>query len=296
MGSSRGFPRPRSATARTDRPTFGPSVAQVARGLGYSLMPWQQHVCDVALEHVAGRLAYRDVGVSVPRQSGKSSLVFVWVIYRMLSAAGQKVVYGAQTRLACRGKLLDDWWPRLARSPLADLFSISRVNGSEALRASNGSMLSLLSNDETAGHGQTIDLAILDEAWSLDHRAEQSARPAMATKVNAQLILTSTAGTERSTYWNNKVASGRTAADAGITDGMCWFEWSAPADADITDPQVWHAFHPALGHTIDESVIAADLAAMDIHQFRRAYGNLLSSDSMSGWQVISRDAWERARW
>lgn len=296
MRGSAGFPPPRSATARTERDTFGGALAEVALALGLPLMPWQRFVCDVALEHVGGQLAYRDVGVSVPRQSGKTTSLLALVVWRMLAQPHQRIAYGAQTRLAARGKLLDDWWPRLARSPLAELFTVSRVNGSESLRTSNGSMLVLLSTDETTGHGSSFDLGVLDEVWSLDHRAEQGVRPAMATKLNAQLWLTSTAGTERSTYWNTKVASGRTAADAGITDGLCWFEWSAPVDADITDPATWRAFHPALGHTIDEKVIAADLAAMDIHQFRRAYGNVLSSDTLTGWQVIRRDDWEAARW
>lgn len=296
MGSSLALPVPHSATPRTDRETFGPALAAVAEKLGQPLMGWQQLVADTALEHLAGRLAYRSVTVSVPRQSGKSTLLFSLIVHRMLSVPGSRIVYGAQSRLACRGKLLDDWWPRLARSPLAGLFTISRVNGSESLRSTNGSLLSLLSEVETSGHGSTIDLAILDEGWSLDHRAEQSVRPAMATKVNGQIWLASTAGHERSVYWNAKVASGRTAAAAGITDGLAYFEWSAPDGADITDPGVWWQYHPALGHTITEQVIAADLQAMDIHEFARAYANRLSSETMSGWQVISKSDWDRARW
>lgn len=267
----------------------------MAAGLGTPLMPWQRLVADVALEHVGGRLAYRDVGVSVPRQAGKTTTVLALVVFRMLSAPRQRLAYGAQTRLAGRSKMLDDWWPRLARTPLADLFSVTRVNGSESLRASNGSLLNLLSNDESAGHGQSFDLAILDEAWALDHRAEQSVRPAMVTRPNAQLWILSTAGTERSVYWREKVDSGRTAADAGITDGLCYFEWSADPDADIADPVTWWAMHPALGHTVDEKTIASDLAAMHPAQFRRAYGNLFADEAAEGWAVISRDAWMQAR-
>lgn len=296
MRFSRGFPPPRSATARTDRPTFGPALAAVADKLGMPPMPWQAMVADAALEHLDGRLVYRDVVVSIPRQSGKTSLIFALIIWRMLSAPSQRIAYGAQTRLACRGKLLDDWWPRLRRSPLGDLFTVSRVNGSESLRCSNGSMLVLLSGDESAGHGSTFDLGILDEAWALDHRPEQSVRPAMVTKVNAQLWILSTAGTERSTYWANKVASGRTAADAGIDSGLAYFEWSAAPDADITDPATWWGCMPALGHTVDEKTIASDLMTMDPHEFRRAYGNLPASDMLTGWQVISRDDWEALRW
>ncbi len=43
------------------------------------------------------------------------------------------------------------------------------------------------STEEAAGHGETLDLAVLDECWALDAAAEQSCRPAMATRDAAQL-------------------------------------------------------------------------------------------------------------
>lgn len=294
-GSSQGFPTPRSATVRTDRATFGPAVAEVAASLGTPFMPWQAFVADVALEHERGRLAYRNAVVSVPRQSGKTTLTLALVVWRLLSRPGLRAAYGAQSRLAARGKLLDDWWPRLAASPLGELFTVSRVNGSESLRASNGSMLSLLSTEETTGHGSTFDLAILDEAWALDHRAEQAVRPAMVTKRNAQLWLLSTAGTDRSVYWRSKVDAGRTAADAGMVDGVCYFEWSAPADADISDEATWWACMPAMGHKVEPATIRADLAAMDLAEFARAYMNWWASESNQGWTIVSRAAWEASQ-
>jgi hypothetical protein len=94
----------------------------------------QRQVLDVALEHERGRLAYRDVVVSVPRQAGESTLVLVLILYRLL-AARCHAVYGAQTRLAARQKLLDDWLPMIRRSPLSKLFDVSRATGQEALFA-----------------------------------------------------------------------------------------------------------------------------------------------------------------
>lgn len=296
-GSSARSPRPRSATVRTERDSYGPALAATAEALGWSPMPWQRYVCDVASEHVAGALAYREVTVSVPRQSGKTALTLAVIVHRMLSSAGQKVAYGAQNRLAARGKLLDEWWPRLARSPLGDMFTVSRVNGSEAIRAANGSMLVLLSSDERTGHGLSLDLVVLDEVWSMDHRAEQAVRPTLATRANGQFWCLSTAGTERSVYWGEKVATGRTAAETGIPESLAYFEWSMPADAvDIGDPELWRSYHPALGFTIDERVLAHDLAAMEPSEWLRAYGNVPASDRLTGWQVISKDDWDAARW
>lgn len=266
-------------------------MASVAGRLGVELLPWQRLVADVALEHTDGRLAYRDVVITVPRQSGKTTLIIAVMVWRMLAAPGQRIAYMAQTRLAARGKLFDAWWPLVHRSPVASLFSLTRATGAESLRAANGSILSILSADEAAGHGETLDLAVLDEAWALDAAAEQAVRPAMVTKRNAQLWVLSTAGTERSVFWRQKVDAGRTAASTGL-DGAAFFEWSAAPEADPGDPDVWCSCMPALGFTVDEATIHADLAAMPPAEFKRAYLNQWPDEADSGWAVIPRDVWK----
>lgn len=294
MRSSLAFPSPRFAVQAVDRPTHGPAVVATAAQLGIELMGWQQHVVNVGLEHVDGALAYRDVAVATPRQSGKSILVLAVILHRMLSAR-QTVTYAAQTRLAARTRLFENWYPKIRRSPLRDLFSLSRATGAETLRCTNGSTMTLLSAEESAGHGDTLDLAILDECWALDASAEQSVRPAMVTRKNAQIWLLSTAGTEKSAFWRSKVNAGRTVAQAGLTDGLAYQEWSAPDEADPTDRATWRACMPALGHTVDEATIAADMASMDLAEFRRAYLNQWPEVALEGWRVIPRDLWQAAR-
>jgi phage terminase large subunit-like protein len=300
VSSSGSLPRsssPRFAVPATDRPSYGDALAKTAELLKVPLMPWQELVAGVALEHDQdGQLAYRDVVVSTPRQSGKSTLVLALIVSRMLAAPEQTIVYGAQTRLAGRGKLFDKWWPRLRRSPLRDMFTLSRATGAEALRASNDSTLMLLSTDEGASHGETLDLAILDECWKLDPAAEQAVRPAMATRANGQLWALSTAGTEKSTFWRGKVDAGRTVAELGVTEGLAYFEWSAADTDDVTDPGTWPTFMPALGRTVSLRAISADLGTMPLPEWRRAYANQWPDVTFEGWKTISRDAWASARW
>ena len=100
-----------------------------------------------ALERSGRKPAYRDVLVSVPRQSGKSSLALSLIVWRLLSGPDHLVLYAAQNRVAARRKLLHTWWPRLARSPLADRFTLFRGFGNESLTADTGSRLELLSRD-----------------------------------------------------------------------------------------------------------------------------------------------------
>jgi phage terminase large subunit-like protein len=286
---------PRFAVPATDRPSYGEAVAATAAALGYRLMPWQQLVARCALEHAGGQLAYRNVAIGTPRQSGKSSLVLALIVYRLLATPGQTIVYAGQTRLAARRKLFDVWWPKLRRSQLGELFALDRATGAEALRCVNGSIMTLLSTDEGAGHGETLDLAVLDECWKLEASSEQAVRPAMATRANAQLWCLSTAGTERSVFWRSKVDQGRAVAQLGVAEGLYYAEWSAADDADVTDPATWPAFMPALGHTITQETVAKDLAAMPLSEWRRAYANQWPDASLEGWKVIPRATWEASR-
>jgi phage terminase large subunit-like protein len=286
---------PRWSSPRTDRATQAGAVAAVAEQLGLPLLPWQALVLGTALEQQDGRPAYRDVLVSVPRQSGKSSLALALIVDRLLRSPEQHVLYSAQNRLAARSKMLG-WWPRIAASPLAGRFTLYRGFGAERITScDNGSTLELLSANESAGHGDTTDLVVVDEAWvHQDARVEQAVRPTMATREHAQLWAMSTAGTGRSTWWRTKLDAGRAAAEMGVADELACFEWSAPDGANPADESTWWATMPALGHLITARTVQTDLANMGVREFSRAYLNQWPDPAGEGWGVISEDQWQAA--
>jgi hypothetical protein len=283
---------PRFATPRTDRSTYGGEVAKLARLLGFKPMPWQQRVWDIALEHDHGRLAYREVGVTVGRQCGKSTAELALMLHRCLRWPNQNVKYTAQTGMDARAKLFDDWLPLLEHSPLAEVMRFRRQSGHEAILFDNGSKLGLVASTEKSGHGSTVDLAVLDEAWAhADHRLEQSLRPAMVTRSNSQLLVVSTAGTvQRSPFLWEKVTAGRQVVEAGLTDsGMAYLEWSAPEGSDSSDPAVWRAAIPALGATITEDAIRGDFQGMQRHEFERAFLNMWTATM--GDPIVDLEHW-----
>jgi hypothetical protein len=101
------------------------------------------------------------------------------------------------------------------------------------LSCDNGSRLELLSATESAGHGETTDLLVVDEAWvHQDAAIERGIRPTMATRRDAQLWAMSTAGTAKSIWWRGKLDAGRLGAEMGVTEGSCLFEWAASPDDD----------------------------------------------------------------
>ncbi len=268
---------PRFSTPRTEaRRTLGDVAAKIARQLGTPLLPWQQQVADVGLELTeAGKLAYRELVVHVPRQQGKSRLLLIVMLVRALAERRQSIRYTAQSGLMARGKLIDDWLPELRQLRFASMFTTRLVNGHEALKFANDSRIELVAGTRKSGHGLVVDLAVIDEAFALpDARLEQALKPAMVTRPSPQLWIVSTAGVpSESPYLWGKVEIGRQLAGAGLDSGVAYFEYSAPEDADIGDRDVWRACMPALGLTVPEDAIAADFASMAPGEFARAYLN-----------------------
>lgn len=286
---------PRFGTPRTPgRPTHGARVGKIARALGTPLMPWQQYVADVALEYDAdtGRLVYGEVDLTVPRQSGKTTLVLAIAVDRALNfGARQNIAYTAQTRNDARMKWEEEHVATLQASIFAPLITVKLANGQESIRWKNGSRHGITASTEKSGHGATLDLGFIDEAFAqIDARLEQAMVPAMITRPEPQLWVPSTAGTETSAYLRRKVEAGRARVEAGEPSRVAYFEWSAPDDADPGNPRVWRACMPAMGHTIREEAIRARFESMELPEFCRAFLNQWVDRSVGEW-VIPKDFW-----
>jgi phage terminase large subunit-like protein len=269
-----------------------------ARALGFrGLMGWQRDVIAVGTEidPGTGLPAYRQVVVEVPRQQGKSVGTLSLMLARGTEAAGTMISYSAQTRLSGRRRMLDVWWPRIRRSPLRNLVDIRKGYGSEAFVFRNGSMIMLASGTEASDHGDTLDLAVIDEAWAQrDATIEQALKPAMLTRPAAQLFIVSTAGTDLSAYFRGKVDEGRARVEMGVTGSSAYFGWSAPDDADPGDPETWRRCMPALGVTVSEATVASDYETMQISEFRRACLCQWPEIASPGWKLFTQQDWEEA--
>ncbi len=120
---------------------MGTKVGQVAAALGEPFMPWQQYVADVAYEidPATGLLVYGEVGLTVPRQQGKTTLTKAVATHRAVGMATpewggpQLIRYAAQTRNDAREKMVEEVWPALEASPFASLFTKRLQNGAEHL-------------------------------------------------------------------------------------------------------------------------------------------------------------------
>lgn len=259
-------------------------------------MPWQRYVADVALEvdPDTGRLVYREVVLTVPRQSGKTTLLLALMVQRALGfGTKQRILYTAQTRGAARQKWEEEHVEVLKRSIWKNDFRVKLQLGHEAIKWKNGSRHGVIPSTSTAGHGETLDLGVIDEAFAqVDNRLEQAFKPAMITRPMPQQWVVSTAGTEKSVFLKAKVDAGRKRCEAEVNRGVAYFEWSAPEDADPEDEEVWWGCMPALGRTISIEAIRDDKESMDLADFRRAYLNQWPDATQDKWRVVPEKMWQ----
>jgi len=255
--------------------------------LGAPPMPWQKYVSDVALEidPDTGLFAHREVGLSVSRQQGKTELTLGAQVHRAMAWPRQNIVYAAQTRGMARQRWEDEFWEKISGSDLAKYARIRKSNGNEAiLFPGKRSRMGITANTEKAGHGPPLDLGFIDEAFAHeDDRLEQAFSPAMLTRAMAQLWWASAGGTTKSVWLNKKRENGRALIEAlfaalaedvlAVRPRSAYFEWFAPEEMDRSDPATWRATLPALGYTVTEEIIAAELEKMDPAEFDRAYLN-----------------------
>ena len=272
---------PRFGTPRDpSRATLGGEVAEVARRLGKPLMPWQQHVVDVALEvdPATGDLFYEEVVITVPRQSGKTTVILALMIWRCVVMTrrlglAQTVTYLAQSGKMARRKLEREFIPMLrkargfvevphsrARPVKATEFKPSMNNGSEHVLFGTDSYLQIEAPTGTGSHGDVLDMPVIDEAFAReDDLVEQAVDAATVTRRSPQTYVISTAGNERSSFLWRKVLAGRSAVKAKVSSRTAYFEWSVPDDEPFDDPDVWARYLPALGHTITVARLSARL-------------------------------------
>lgn len=266
---------------RLEFPTLGGKVAKVMERLGYTPMPWQRYVWDVALEldPATGLPWYRHVGLSVPRQQGKTQGLLAVKVHRAQAWKRQRIIYAAQNRSMARERWEDEFWVTIQDSSLKHRFVIRKANGHEAIIArATRSKIGITSNTERAGHGPPLDLGMMDELFAAeDDRLEQAFSPAMLTRPSAQLWWASAGGTEKSVPLNKKRQAGRELIEelwrTGVFGHTAYFEWFAPDDMDRSDPATWRATLPALGYTVTEATIQHEHDTMDPAEFDRAYLN-----------------------
>lgn len=292
---------PTAATRRNpELRTRGGKIGVLAAALGRPLKPHQQYIADVATElNPPGsrlRFRYQLVIVSLPRQTGKTTLMRPICLERTLSRPGVQVFTTAQS-----GKDASARWEDLVAdlstsAVFRSMLAIKRGKGDQRATMPNGSFIAPFTPDKESLHGYSPELVFVDEGWAFDgvQGADlmKAIRPAQITKRDRQLYVASAAGDVTSEWWTELMRIGRESLD-DPTSPIAFFDWSMDPSLDPDDPASWE-FHPGLDGLITIEDLAAEHRANAPADFLRGFMNVPTTTSAGA--VVDVAEWDtRAR-
>jgi hypothetical protein len=299
---------PRFGTLRNfDNPTYGDRLALTARLLGKPFIPWQRYVADVLgeVDPRTGIRVYREALVTLMRQGGKTTFIVGFKSHRALDCSTpQTIQFAAQDGIEAKKKWLQHA-KLIKRTPLGVRLvegTPTTSNGKEILEWDTGSTEIPLSGSEGSGHGDTLNLGVITEAFAhKDDRYMQTMRPAMNNDPSAQLLVESTQGTASSIWLNETTKEYRdriTADPAELTASrIAYFDWSFAEEDDIGSPVTWRRRIPQLGHLLRveevETAWRNATTPKKVRAFIRGYGNVADLGAGES-SVFDEGVWERS--
>lgn len=233
-------------------------------------LPWQPHLLDAMLARdERDRYVLRSIGISVPRQNGKSWVVRGRCFYGALN--GEKILYTCQ-----HGDTSDQMFQELAQAfedesnpELHDLLlAVRRTNGQQAIKLRNGGLIRFTTRTDSLARGKTYDVLIYDEAQELTEKQQAASLPAISAgaKHNPQTIYLGTPPNPDNI--GTVFLSLHEAVHSGKSK-MGWIEWGATEIGDVNDEARWYEFNPSMGILLDHAAVKGEAEQMQPDVFAR---------------------------
>jgi hypothetical protein len=276
-----------------DTPRIGPprplrsllaEYEAAAERLGMKLYPWQSVAGHyMTAVDAAGDWLYREVGVVVARQNGKTKLMVPRILMGL--DRGESILHTAQNRDIPRKTFMREVVPAVLRT--GDDYEIRKANGQEEIVAPGGGRYKIVAPNDSS-RGETADLVIIDEVW---HQRDQELMDAMvyttAARPNAQIVYLSNAGDMNSVVLNEL----RDRGSKGIDPRLAYLEWSSAPERAIDDRDGWAEANPTLGHGgITEETIEGFLRSRPQTSFERE--SLCRPTMTSVDAIVTLDEWQ----
>ncbi|MFC6353927.1 terminase TerL endonuclease subunit [Rothia nasimurium] len=278
-----GSPRPRIDLTPLFHTSAGDDAVDLAAVAGLYLDDWQEHVLRGSLgETKDGRWQAFEVGLLVPRQNGKGSVLEARELAGMFLFGEKMIIHTAhlfstakehQMRLESliRKSELVEHIKGYDGDPEAPMSGIRTGNQDLSFVHHNGSRIKFLARSGgNSGRGFTGDLVVLDEAYNLPDAVLAAMMPTMAAKSltgSPQIWYTSSAGMADSDVLRRVRERGMNPSEDDTR--LAFYEWSAAEDDDPADPASWAKANPALGIRIAGEFIDNERRSMDPETFGR---------------------------
>lgn len=208
-------------------------------------------------ERSDGTWAAKQVGLSAPRQNGKSQLIVARALAGALLFGEKKIVISAHSQDTARetfGKFLE----MRDASPALDerIDKVMNALNREFIKFKNGAVIQFKARTVSGSRGFSSDCLLLDEAQILGMPAWVSINSTMSARPNPQIWLLGTPPTPED---NGEVfTSIRNAALAGKSRTLAWLEWSALPTDDPALVKTRAAANPAWHTRINHEVVQGE--------------------------------------
>lgn len=266
-GQLEGQAPPRVRHAPRVRVNSWEDVADLSASLGIPLDEWQENVFEAAMgERADGKWAARLVGLSTPRQNGKSQLIVARALAGALLLDEKTIICSAHQTDTAREvfqRLLDviEDNPNISRR----VDGVMKAIGREYIRFKGGATIRVKARSISGSRGFSADCLLLDEAQILGSAAWSSILPTMSARDNPQAWLMGTPPTAQDD--GEVFARLRQRGIEGKDARLAYLEWSADQDDDLDDKSTWRKSNPAYGTRISPEAVEAERTAMTDEQF-----------------------------
>ena len=282
---------------------------------GLELDPWQEYILTSALgEDADGKWAAFEVGVVVPRQNGKGSVLEARELAGLFLLDERLLTHSAHqfdTSLEAFRRLLmliestPDFDRRVRR--------VSRSHGEEGIELLGGQRIRFRTRTKGGGRGFSGDLLVLDEAMILPESTMGALMPTLAARPNPQVWYAGSAVDQDIHEHGVVLARVRERGHRGDDPKLAYFEHSIEVARDPDDPAAlersdaelvaeqlaadergWAQANPGLGIRITTEYIRAERRALAARTFaveRLGAGDWPPTDK-AGARVITADAWD----
>jgi len=280
---------PRVRFAPASRSNSWEDVAALSKRLGIVMDDWQEAVLEASMgERADGNWASRIVGISAPRQQGKSQLIVARALAGVLLFDEKTIICSAHQTDTAREvfqRLLDIIEDNPSVSKRVE--TVMRAINREYIRFKGGQTIRIKARSVSGSRGFSADCLLLDEAQILGRPAWSSILPTMSARENPQAWLLGTPPTPQDD--GEVFGQIRDQAIEGSGRRLAYLEWSASPDDNFDDPKVWAKANPAYGTRISREAIEAERSAMSDEQFAMERLGMWSADSAV--RVIDEESW-----
>lgn len=247
-------------------------------------------------ERKDGKWAAHQVGLSAPRQNGKSQLIVARAMAGVIMFGEKKIIVSAHQQGTARetfNKFMDliESTPALEARLRGGSVKTGVLNalGREAIKFANGAVIEFKARQGNTGRGFSCDLLFLDEAQILAARAWATINSTMSARPNPQVWLMGTPPTPDDD--GEVFARVRQSALDKAATSLAWAEWSAERDDDPALEETRAKANPAWYTRINHEVVQGEFETYSPDQFALERLGIWPRSGGMATRLISKEAW-----